>query len=156
MVKKIHPKEHLKHFFAKDEEADITRAVQEAEKTCGVEFRVAIAHASHRDVHKLAARVFKHLGIAKASPDHPGVLVLVLPVRDEFVLWGNKRVHEALAAGHWERARDAAIPLFKEGRNKDAITTILQMLSQTLAQTFPPVPGAVSHGAQADKPIDVR
>lgn len=146
----VNPVERLRDFLTKDQEEAVTQAVQKAEEACGVEFRVAIIQARGRDLMKLAARIYRRLGVGKGT-QKPGLLVLVLPVRREFVLWGDEKVNAAISEEEWRRARDAAIPLFKEGKNAPAIIAMLQELAKSLAPEFPPRPGVP--GKLPDKPV---
>ena len=94
----VNPVERLRDFLTKDQEEEVTTAVQKAEAVCGVEFRVAVIQARGRDLMKLAARAYRRLGIGKTT-QKPGLLVLVLPVRREFVIWGDEKERRNLGRG---------------------------------------------------------
>jgi uncharacterized membrane protein len=96
----VNKKEHYRDFFGEADKAAVTKAVQEAERGCGVEFRVAIAHSRQKDTLRLASSIYKKLGVGKTT-DEPGLLVLLLPARREFVLWGNEKVNQAISQEEW-------------------------------------------------------
>jgi uncharacterized membrane protein len=145
--------EHVHKFFTEADALAVTEAVQEAESLCAVEFRVAVAHSRQKDTMKLASRIYRKLGIGKAT-DEPGLLVLLLPARREFVLWGNDKVNQAISQEKWCAAKDAAIPLLAGGRQVEAVRAMLQMLVKALAHAFPP--GKIEADELPDKPVEIR
>lgn len=139
-------------FFTKDQQEAIKEAVREAESKVGVEFKVAVARARGRNLLKLASRVYRKLEVGAATR-RPGVLVLVLPARREFVIWGSEQVNAAISQEEWCQARDAAVPLFRDGKSLEAVQAMLRQLVKALLPEFPPVADAKSE--IGDEPTSV-
>jgi uncharacterized membrane protein len=148
----VKPREHVEKFFTEADKRAVVKAVQEAEHGCAVEFRVAVAHSKQKDIMRLASSIYKKLGIGKTK-DEPGLLVLLLPARREFVLWGNEKVNQAISQEKWCAARDAAVPLLLVDKRVEAVRTVLMMLSKELAKVFPPAKKEVDE--LPDKPVEI-
>ena len=148
----VKPREHVEKFFTEADKEAVVKAVQGAEHDCAVEFRVAVAHSRQKNIMRLASSIYNRLGMGKTK-NEPGLLVLLLPARREFVLWGNERVSQALSQEHWCAARDAAIPLLIENKRAEAVRGVLAMLSSELAGAFPPAEHDVDE--LPDSPIEI-
>lgn len=134
---KHHPK--VKTFLSDEDKRAVTDAINSAEARVGVEFRVAVAHSRQRDLFKLARNVYGKLQIGKAK-NRPGVLLLILPARRVFILFGSEETSKALTNVGWERARDGIVSSFREGRHAYGIRVALSSLAEDLSMHFPPRP----------------
>lgn len=148
---KSHPQ--VAAFLDEAGRAQVTKAVDRAEHTAAVEFRVAILQSAEPHLMKLARRVYQRLKIAHAQKRH-GILFLILPVRRKLVLFGNEEVNRALAEEGWQKANAVATAAFKQGRNAEGIVAALDILAQKLARHFPPLTGEAAKADELpDEPV---
>jgi|GEM_PF-5209178 len=151
---KTHPR--VKAFLDEAGRARVTEAVDRAEHTAGVEFRVAILQSAEPDLTKLARRVYRRLNIARARRRH-GILFLILPVRRKLVLFGDDEANRVLAKAGWQEAQEVATIAFKEGRNAEGIADVLDLLSEKLTRHFPPLKGKAAEADELpDEPVQLE
>ncbi|MEI6455317.1 MAG: TPM domain-containing protein [bacterium] len=123
-------------FFSAQEQAEISRAVMDAELDTSGEVRVHIETSCIGSVLDRAAFLFKQLGMTKTHLRN-GVLIY-LSVRDrKFAIIGDHGIHHVVPEDFWDHIKEDAIQLFKEGQFKDGLIRAITETGKHLKKHFP-------------------
>ncbi|MCI5082867.1 MAG: TPM domain-containing protein [Saprospiraceae bacterium] len=123
-------------FFNKEQEDQIIRAIQEAEKNTSGEIRVHIEADAEGDIVELSTIIFQKLGMHKTALRN-GVLIVLAPERKEFAIIGDKGINEKVSEHFWEDERDLMQAHFKGGQFAEGISLAIQQIGAKLKQFFP-------------------
>ncbi len=123
-------------FFNKEQEDQIIRAIQEAEKNTSGEIRVHIEADAEGDIVELSTIIFQKLGMHKTALRN-GVLIVLAPERKEFAIIGDKGINEKVSEHFWEDERDLMQAHFKSGQFAEGISLAIQQIGAKLKQFFP-------------------
>jgi uncharacterized membrane protein len=123
-------------FFSAQEQAEIRKAIMDAELDTSGEIRVHLESSCTGDVLDRAAFLFKKLGMNKTHLRN-GVLIY-LSVRDrKFAIIGDHGIHRVVPENFWDHIKEDAIRLFKESRFKDGLTSAISETGEHLKKHFP-------------------
>ncbi len=125
-----------KKFFTSDEEAQIVRAIQEAEGKTSGEIRVHVQHRAQKDSYQHATHIFKKLGMTKTQEKN-GVLIYLAPQSRQFVVLGDLGIHEKVAPDFWDKIRDAMQEDFKRGDFVKGLVDGVTACGRELGRYFP-------------------
>lgn len=126
-------------FVSKLDEAQIVRAIADAESRSSGEIRVFVAHDRVKDALADARHKFNRLKMT-ATRERNGVLIYVAPRTQQFAVWADIGIHEKCGDAVWHEIVASATKLLKEGKFTEAIIDAIQKTAAVLAQHFPRKP----------------
>ena len=127
-------------FLTDDEAAQVAQAVDRAERHTTAEIKVAIVRHCWGDLRDKAEHVFRKLGLHKTEQRNCVLILLVLANR-EFVIFGDRGIHESVGDGFWTDVRDAMRARFMEDRFGQGLCEGVGLIGGRLAEHFPPHAG---------------
>ncbi len=125
-----------KHFLSPEERLLIETAVSVAEKKTSAEIKVVIARYCWRDIHEKAIKIFSKYELHKTEQRNCVLILLVLANR-EFLIFGDKGIHEKAGQELWDDARDKMRELFRQDKFGDGLAVGVETVGQKLIQFFP-------------------
>ncbi len=123
-------------FLRQVDGARVQRAVEDAERRTSGEIAVSIARFFWGDVQKAAERAFDRLRILHTR-DRNGVLIFVVPSRRQFVILGDRGIHERAGQPLWDRAAAAMSTHLLAGDVTGALEAGIAAIAGELAVHFP-------------------
>lgn len=123
-------------FFTPEQEADIVRAIEEAELQTSGEIRVRIEHRDGGDAYKRAVKVFEKLGMTQTA-ERNGILFYLATDDHRFALIGDIGIHAKVGDSFWSTIRDAMQSKFKAGDPSGALTDGIKACGKALQEHFP-------------------
>ncbi|MEO6190123.1 MAG: TPM domain-containing protein [Saprospiraceae bacterium] len=129
----------MNNFFSKAEEDIIIRAIQEAEKRCESEIRVHVDFADPKiQVLDAAVKAFNRMGMYKTIHRN-GVLIFLLPERNEFAIIGDTAINEQVDKGFWEKVNQLMNSYFEDSRFVLGTCEAIQLIGNELNKYFPAI-----------------
>ena len=132
MEKELHPKK----FFTKEEESQIIRAIQKAEKATSGELRIHLAKQIKKDPIQEAIRIFKLLKMGKTKQRN-GCLILIGLKNKKVAVIGDKGINDVVANNFWDDVIHVIIEGFKKGDYAQGLEQGILMIGEKLKQYFP-------------------
>ncbi len=123
-------------FFTPEQEEELLKAIQNAELTTSGELRIRVEHKSSGDAYKDAVRAFEKLGMTKTELRN-GILFYLATDDHQFVLIGDKGIHEKVGDNFWSSIRDKVIEHFKKGEFTLGLVEGITACGKALAEYFP-------------------
>jgi len=131
------PRDFLKQL----DDAEIVRAIQEAERKSSGEIRVFVTSrdlGADNVVTRAAAR-FEKLGMT-ATRDRNAVLLYFAPRAHQFAIVGDKGVHEKCGDALWREVASGIREKLRDRRFTEAVVGAIEMTGDALARHFPRQP----------------
>ena len=125
-------------FLQKLDDAEVVRAIQEAERKTSGEIRVFVTDrdlGTDRVVDRAAAR-FEKLGMT-ATRDRNAVLLYFVPRAHQFAIVGDKGIHEKCGETFWRDVASGMREKLREGRFTEAVVNAVGKAAEALAHHFP-------------------
>ena len=135
---------HRRRFLSALDRERLESAIRDAERGTTADLRVAVLPHVRGAVAKIAELTAHRLGMTR-SPERNGVLVVVLPGRRQFHVWGDRAVHERVGDAFWRSVADAVAERFRAGDYTGGLLAAIERIGPELAEHFPSVPGAGRH-----------
>jgi len=132
MERKLHPK----RFFTKEEDSQIIRAIQKAEKATSGELRIHLTKQIKKDPIKEAIRIFKLLGMHKTKQRN-GCLILIGLKNKKVVVIGDKGINDIVRNNFWNDIIEVMVEGFKNDRYVEGLEKGILMIGEKLKQYFP-------------------
>lgn len=127
----------VESFLTESEELQVVDAIRIAEKMTSGEIRVHLEAFEHADqVFKRAKEVFHFLKMDNTEV-HNGVIIYVAVNLKQFVVYGDKGIHQIVGDSFWQSTRDAIQVSFKEGNFVKGLTDGITEIGRVLQQHFP-------------------
>lgn len=123
-------------FLTAEEEAEVVRAIQEAERDTSGEIRVHLEHTDRGNPQKRAEALF-HLLKMDNTRERNGVLLYIAVKDHHFVILGDKGIDRVVPEGFWDGTRDVIQDHFRRGAFKDGIIAGIRSAGQELKAHFP-------------------
>ena len=132
-----------KQFIQALDHPRIATAITAAERSSSGQIRVFVSHRAVDDALSAARERFAKLGMEKTAARN-AVLVFFAPEAQKYAVVGDQGIHARCGGdGFWQELVGSTMrPLLKAGRYTDAVTTAVEAVGRTLAEHFPPGPGA--------------
>ena len=122
--------------FTEEEQLQVRKAVEAAEKHTSGEIRVCIEKTCSEEVLDRAARYFYKLEMDKTKL-RTGVLIYLATVDRKFAIIGDAGINAAVPDTFWDDTKIAMLEQFKYGKLIEGITTGIEMAGQQLKHFFP-------------------
>lgn len=119
-----------------DEQA-VTDAIGRAEKSCSGEVRVHIERSARgRDLRAFGERTFERIGMTKTR-DRTGVLIFICAEQQQFVVLGDRGIHERVGDEFWSSVAAHLEEHFKTGDFTRGLVNAIEEIGEQLRQHFP-------------------
>jgi uncharacterized membrane protein len=126
-----------KPFFSKEEDEQIVRAIQEAERTTSGEIRVFMeGRCKYVDALDRAEEIFTRLQMGKTELRN-GVLFYVAIKDKQLAIYADKGIHEAAGNTHWKNMVKEILSVFGKASVVAGITTCIKKIGEALTTHFP-------------------
>jgi uncharacterized membrane protein len=125
-------------FLQQLDEAEVSRAIQAAERKTSGEIRVFVTSrdlGADRVIDRAAAR-FEKLGMT-ATRDRNAVLLYFVPRAHRFAIVGDKGIHEKCGDAFWRDVASGIGEKLREGRFTEAVVDAIGKAADVLARHFP-------------------
>lgn len=127
---------YIEDFLTHSEEQEIIETIRLAELETSGEIRVHIEQKCNNDVFEHAKEVFHFLKMDNTKLQN-GVLIYVALDNKQFVIFGDKGIHDIVGNTFWNSTRDAISNEFKKGNYKQGIIEGVKQAGVVLAKHFP-------------------
>lgn len=126
----------VEDFLTSEEEAEIVKAISQAEKNTSGEIRVHIEDHTEKPPLERAQEVFHTLGMNQTSLRN-GVLFYVGVSDHTFAIIGDEGIDKVVENDFWDCTRDTIIAHFKENKYKEGLVAGILRAGERLEQYFP-------------------
>lgn len=126
----------MKTFLTSDDEQRLVEAIRRAEQGTRGEIRVCITSRWIWRPERYVRRLFDRFGM-RQTRERNAALILVIPRRRRFVLYGDKGLDQVFAPGLWETLAAAMSDRFHAGDKVGALEAAIAELGQQLASHWP-------------------
>jgi uncharacterized membrane protein len=123
-------------FLREDESARLTEAVAAAERATAAEVKVVLVRRCWGGIRRKAARVFRKLGLHKTEQRNCVMILLALAGR-EFLIFGDRGIHERVGQGFWNDVRDLMAERFGSDEFGIGLCEAVRRVGEKLAEHFP-------------------
>ena len=97
---------------------------------------MVIARTGKRNIRKRAYRIFKKYNLHKTARRNCVLILLVTSTR-EFLVYGDRGIHEKVGQDFWEEARNCMLDMFRDNRFGDGLCNAIHLIGERLAHYFP-------------------
>lgn len=122
--------------FNDEEQQQIRKAIESAEKNTSGEIRVCIEKNCSEEVLDRAAKYFYQLDMEKTRLRN-GVLVYLATVDRKFAIIGDAGINAAVPADFWDETKNEMLEQFKQGNLVEGIIVGLNRAGLQLQKYFP-------------------
>ncbi|MEX8546042.1 MAG: TPM domain-containing protein [Mucilaginibacter sp.] len=122
--------------FTEQEQQQIRKAIEAAEKNTSGELRVCVEKTCSEEALDRAATYFKQLNMHKTKLRN-GVLIYLSTVDRKFAIIGDAGIHKVVPDNFWVQTKDVMLSHFKFGNLTEGITAGLKMAGEQLQKYFP-------------------
>lgn len=126
----------VEDFLTSEEEAEIVKAISQAEKNTSGEIRVHIEKHTEKPPLERAQEVFHFLGMDQTSLRN-GVLFYVGVADHTFAIIGDEGIDKVVENDFWDCTKDSVISNFKENKYKEGLVAGILKAGERLQQHFP-------------------
>ncbi len=116
----------------------VAEAIAAAERKTSAEVKVIVLRYCWTDIRNKAQALFtKHE--LQVTEDRNAVMILLVLANREFLVYGDKGIHERVEKGFWLTVRDAMQEEFRAGRLPEGLCAGIFQIGEQLAEYFPRV-----------------
>ncbi len=123
-------------FFTKEEQLQIRKAIEAAEKNCSGEIRVHISNKCRGDIMDCAAWWFKKLDMHKTA-ERNGVLFFISVKDRSFAILGDAGINKQVPADFWDSIKELMQAEFKANHFAEGLSKGILMAGEQLKKHFP-------------------
>jgi uncharacterized membrane protein len=125
-----------RNYFTKEEKADITIAIKNAELDTSGEIRVHIENTCPGDSKDRAAYLFEKLNMHKTKSRN-GVLFYLAVKNRKFAILGDAGINQNVPENFWDDIRDTMLNNFRENKFTNGLVKGITMAGSQLKKHFP-------------------
>lgn len=126
-----------KPFFSPEENEQIVRAIQEAEKQTSGEIRIFVeGHCKYVDALDRAAEIFARLQMEKTELRN-GVLFYIAITDKQFAVFADSGIHQAAGKAYWEKVIKEVVDLFRKESIVAGMVNCITKIGDALKTYFP-------------------
>lgn len=126
----------IEDFLSQEEQQEVIKAIQEAERNTSGEIRVHIEKTPGKDALNQATKVFDFLKMDNTR-ERNGVLIYVAIDSRDLVILGDIGINDVVPPDFWESTKDAIIKEFKNGDYKKGLIDGILTAGEQLKAHFP-------------------
>ena len=123
-------------FLDPAEADDLACAVREAESRTSAEIRVVLVRHCWGDLRRKAIRTFRKLELDRTVQRNCVMIMLVL-ANHEFLIYGDRGIHEQVGQGFWDETRDLMARHFADGEFGEGLCAAVRQVGEKLAALYP-------------------
>ncbi len=123
-------------FLSPEDAERVAATVAKAEQATSAEIKVVVVRRCWRDIRGKAVRLFRKLKLDQTELRNC-VMILVATASREFVIFGDKGIHEKVGQGFWDDVRDKMAMRFAEGHFADGLCAGVEGVGAKLIQFYP-------------------
>lgn len=127
---------HRRRFLHQLDRARLEEAIASAERSTSGQVRVAILPRVRGDMGKIAERTASRLKMT-ATAERNGVLIVVVPARRTFHVWGDRAIHEKVGHEFWKSVAAVIQEGFQKGDFTGGLRDGVEEIGRRLAGHFP-------------------
>lgn len=125
-----------KRFLSPEENRQVELAIQDAEQQTTAEIKLILLRHCWGDIKQKSVELFgKHK--LYATRHRNGVLILLVTTNREFVIHGDKGIHQAVGQKLWDEIRNQMAMYFCEGRFGAGLCEAIRMIGNAMRAGFP-------------------
>lgn len=136
MVNKIMRSNNPALFFSRKEKDQIVSAIRKAERQTSAEIRIHLQLQFKGDSMLHARQVFERLRMHETK-DRSGILILLGIRSHEFVILGDRGIHEKVSDEFWKTLAGDTAARLREDRFSEGLVEIIQRIGEKLKTHFP-------------------
>ncbi len=129
-----------RRFLSTLDRVRLEEAIRAAEGRTRAPIRVVVLPHVRGELSRVAELTAARLGMT-ALPARNGVLIVVVPGRREFHVWGDRAIHEKVGAPLWSAVARTIAGHFRSGDFTAGLEAGVEELSRSLAIHFPVLSG---------------
>ncbi len=119
-----------------EEEAEVVKAIREAERQTSGEIRVHLESTDNGDPMTRAREVFYALKMENTR-ERNGVLIYIAVQDHHFAIFGDEGIDKAVPEGFWDTTRDVMQAHFRKGEFRAGIEAGVRSAGRELKAHFP-------------------
>jgi uncharacterized membrane protein len=123
-------------FLSPEEKQQIEAAVAAAEKKTSAEIKVVLARHCWRDIREKAIQIFTKHELHETAERNCVLILLVLANR-EFLIFGDKGIHEKAGQKLWDSVRNEMAELFRQDKFGEGLAAGVEAVGKKLIEFFP-------------------
>ena len=131
---------HRTKFLSRLDRSKLEEAIREAETRTSAPIRVVVLPRVRGDLSKVAELTAARLGMTSRA-DRNGVLIVVIPARREFHVWGDRAIHEKEGDALWSSVARTISTHFRSSDFTAGLLAGIDELGRALAAHYPARPG---------------
>ena len=114
----------------------VSASVSDAEESTSAEIKVIVLNHCWIDIREKARKLFLKYGLFKTQRRNAVMILLVL-ANHEFLVYGDKGIHEKVTDEFWLHVRDEMQARFREGKLVEGVCEGVKQVGEKLADFFP-------------------
>lgn len=122
--------------FTEQEQQQIRKAIESAEKNTSGEIRVCVEKTCSEEVLDRAVTYFKQLNMHKTKLRN-GVLIYLSTVDRKFAIIGDAGINKVVPQNFWDTTKETMLNQFKYGNLTEGISVGIKMAGEQLQKFFP-------------------
>lgn len=122
--------------FSSEEQEQVRKAIEAAEKRTSGEIRVCVEKSCSEDVLDRSAKYFYQLGMDKTKLRH-GVLIYLAVADRKFAIIGDAGINSVVPDNFWDTTKEAMLEQFKQGELIGGILKGINLAGEQLRTYFP-------------------
>lgn len=126
----------VENFLSTEEEKQIVKTIQQAERLTSGEIRVHIDQHTHKSQIERAKEIFYLLKMNETQ-NHNGILFHVSIENKAFSVIGDEGIDKKVPLNFWEDIKDEITLFFKQKRYAEGLIKGIQMAGESLQHYFP-------------------
>jgi len=125
-----------KKFLTPAESALVESAIEQAETRTSAEIKLVIVRHCWDDIPYKAAKIFKKFGLDKTE-QRACVLILLVVTNREFLIYGDRGIHEKVGQDFWDDVRNIMAAQFKQDEFGQGLCRGINLIGEKLVAHFP-------------------
>lgn len=119
-----------------DDNQMVEQTIAEVEKQTSAEIKVVVLQHCWIDIREKARQQFHKLELHQTDQRN-AVMILLVTRNREFLVYGDKGIHEKVGPEFWLQTRDAMLDEFKQGRIAQGLCVGIRTIGEQLNDHFP-------------------
>lgn len=126
-------------FLSKREREAVFAAISDAEERTSAEIKLILVRHCWDDITRKAKALFRKFKLYKTR-ERNAVLIMLVTTNKEFVIYGDRGIHEKVGDGFWQNTVAVMARKFKEDAFQEGLMDGISMIGEKLAVSFPRKP----------------
>lgn len=123
-------------FLTEEQEAEVVRAIAEAEQQTSGEIRIHMEEHCPRDPLEQAARIFHDLGMDQTERRN-GILIYVATEDHKVAVYAGKGIHEQVENHFWNGVLEIILEHVRRGERAEGLVNAVRKSADKLRELYP-------------------